>query len=281
MSDTDSIKTDRSQPDLQQKYDKLAMEFAKARMQLNVLKKAYTAKTSNLDQRSYESLDQFENCKYDTMYTNSLEVKEDFNKTNQLNSKVKTTEELKSEDVQLLKQDISSINNFVHRVLDSTKSNQIDYNLIMSEIENCKSVQKSCSINSCGVLKNELTTLKYSITNCLHNILYNKLESRTKINTDDSRLIYLNRYCLENNFKIEEDRFQKVFITLFLHFFLSFIVILHDVLEYLLKEINPEAIVTLQNSLKKLKNQSNSNSLLLENILVYCDELKTIRFYFA
>jgi hypothetical protein len=46
--------------------------------------------------------------------------------------------------------------------------------------------------------------------------------------------------CLENNFKIEEDRFQKVFITLFLHFFLSFIVILHDVLEYLLKEINPE-----------------------------------------
>jgi hypothetical protein len=43
--------------------------------------------------------------------------------------KVKTTEELKSEDVQLLKQDISSINNFVHRVLDSTKSNQIDYNV--------------------------------------------------------------------------------------------------------------------------------------------------------
>lgn len=27
-------------------------------MQLNVLKKAYTAKTSKLDQRSYESLDQ-------------------------------------------------------------------------------------------------------------------------------------------------------------------------------------------------------------------------------
>lgn len=61
----------------------------------------------------------------------------------------------------------------------------------MSEIENCKSVQKSCSINSCGVL-NELTTLKYSITNCLYYILYNKLESRTKINTDDSRLIYFN-----------------------------------------------------------------------------------------
>jgi len=29
MSDTDSIKTDKSQSDLQQKYDKLAMEFAK------------------------------------------------------------------------------------------------------------------------------------------------------------------------------------------------------------------------------------------------------------
>lgn len=29
MSDTDSIKTDKSQSELQQKYDKLAMEFAK------------------------------------------------------------------------------------------------------------------------------------------------------------------------------------------------------------------------------------------------------------
>lgn len=29
MSDTDSIKTDKSQSDLQQKYDRLATEFAK------------------------------------------------------------------------------------------------------------------------------------------------------------------------------------------------------------------------------------------------------------
>lgn len=62
----------------------------------------------------------------------------------------------------------------------------------MSEIENCKGVQKSCPINSCGILNNELTNLKCSIANCLYNILYNKLESRTKINTEDSRLIYLN-----------------------------------------------------------------------------------------
>lgn len=33
MSDTDSIKTDRSVTDLQQKYDKLAMEFAKVNFQ--------------------------------------------------------------------------------------------------------------------------------------------------------------------------------------------------------------------------------------------------------
>lgn len=126
-------------------------------------------------------------------------------------------------------------------------------------------------------------------------------------------LIILFPDCLENNYKTEEDRFQKVFISLVLNFFLSFIVNLHDVLEYLLKEINSEvcicyvyyvnygllicchprykcieiicifsvfvfqAINTLQSSLKKLTNQSNSNSLLLENILLYCDDLKTIR----
>lgn len=38
-----------------------------------------------------------------------------------------------------------------------------------------------------------------------------------------------------------------------------------------------QATITLQSSLKKLTNQSNSNCLLLENILVYCDDLKTIR----
>lgn len=36
MSDTDSIKTDKSQSDLQQKYDKLAMEFAKVNITLKL-----------------------------------------------------------------------------------------------------------------------------------------------------------------------------------------------------------------------------------------------------
>lgn len=35
MSDTDSVKTDRSQPDLQQKYDKLSKEFAKVNIKAN------------------------------------------------------------------------------------------------------------------------------------------------------------------------------------------------------------------------------------------------------
>lgn len=40
-------------------------------MQLNVLKKAYTAKTSKLDQRSYESLDKVI-CIYYTRYLNIM-----------------------------------------------------------------------------------------------------------------------------------------------------------------------------------------------------------------
>lgn len=62
----------------------------------------------------------------------------------------------------------------------------------MSEIENCKNVQKNCPNSFCETLNNELTTLKCSITTCLYNLLYNKLESRTKVNTQDSRLIYPN-----------------------------------------------------------------------------------------
>lgn len=62
----------------------------------------------------------------------------------------------------------------------------------MSEIEYCKGIQNSCPNNVCEVLNDELAALKCSVTACLYNILYNKLESRTKINTEDSRLIYPN-----------------------------------------------------------------------------------------
>lgn len=62
----------------------------------------------------------------------------------------------------------------------------------MSEIEYCKGIQNSCPNNYCEVLNEEMTTLKCSVTACLYNILYNKLESRTKINTEDSCLIYPN-----------------------------------------------------------------------------------------
>ncbi|CAI6359702.1 unnamed protein product [Macrosiphum euphorbiae] len=279
MSDTDSIKTDKSQSDLQQKYDKLAMEFAKARMQLNVLKKAYTAKTSKLDQRSIESLDQFESCKYDTMSTSSSEIQENFNKTSQVNSKVKGADDFKSKDVQFLRQDINSMHQYIQRVLDSTNSNQLDYNLIMSEIEHCKGIQNSCPNNFCEVLNEELTALKCSVTACLYNILYNKLESRTKISTEDSRLIYPNHYCLDNNYKSDEDRLQKVFVALVLHFFLSFIINLNDVLEDLLKDINPkDAFRVLQKSIKPLTNKLHSNSLVLEKILNYSADLKTFKF---
>lgn len=49
MSDTDSIKTDKSQSDLQQKYDKLAMEFAKVNiftsltLKLKIIQNGYVA----------------------------------------------------------------------------------------------------------------------------------------------------------------------------------------------------------------------------------------------
>ncbi|KAL5237924.1 hypothetical protein ACI65C_005334 [Semiaphis heraclei] len=279
MSDTDSIKIDKTQSDLQQKYDKLAMEFAKARMQLNVLKKAYTAKTSKLDQRSIESLDQFENCKYDTMSTSSSEIQDNFNKISQVNSKVKGIEEFKSKDVQFLRQDINSMHQYIRRVLDSTNSNQLDYNLIMSEIEHCKGIQNSCPNNFCEELNEELTALKRSVTACLYNILYNKLESRTKISTEDSRLIYPNHYCLDSNYKSDEDRLQKVFVSLVLHFLLSFIINLNDVLEDLLKNINQkDASLVLQRSIKPLTNKLHSNSLVLEKILKYSADLKTFKF---
>ncbi|KAE9525448.1 hypothetical protein AGLY_014248 [Aphis glycines] len=279
MSDTDSIKTDKSQSELQQKYDKLAMEFAKARMQLNVLKKAYTAKTSKLDHRSIESLDQFESSKYDSMSTSSLEIQENFNKTNQVNSKGKGIDELKSKDVQFLRQDINSMHQYIQRVLNSTNSSQLDYNLIMSEIEYCKSLQNSSPNNLCEVLNDELTALKCSVTDCLYNMLYNKLESRTKINTEDSSNTYLHHYCLDNDYKSDEDRLQKVFVTLVLHFFLSFIIHLNDVLQDLLKDINlKDASLALQKSLKSLTNKLHSNSLVLEKILTYSEDLKTFKF---
>lgn len=60
----------------------------------------------------------------------------------------------------------------------------------MSEIEYCKGVQNNSSDGLCKIINNEFTTLKLSILDCLCNILYHKLESRTKINTDDSRLMY-------------------------------------------------------------------------------------------
>lgn len=55
---------------------------------------------------------------------------------------------------------------------------------------------------------------------------------------------YLNNFvfldCLDENYKTDKDGFQKVYVTLVLHFFLSFIISLHGVLEYLLGEINPQ-----------------------------------------
>jgi hypothetical protein len=60
----------------------------------------------------------------------------------------------------------------------------------MSEIEYCKGIQNSSPNNCCEVLNDEMTALKCSVTDCLYNILYNKLESRTKINTEDSCLTY-------------------------------------------------------------------------------------------
>lgn len=62
----------------------------------------------------------------------------------------------------------------------------------MAEIEYCKGVQNSCSNSFCGTLNNELAALKYSVTACLYNILNSKLEARTKISVEDSRLIYPN-----------------------------------------------------------------------------------------
>lgn len=56
--------------------------------------------------------------------------------------------------------------------------------------------------------------------------------------------------CLDSNYKTDEDRFQKVFVTMVLHFFSSFILNLHDILEYLLKVINPEVCILTCLSMK-------------------------------
>ncbi|XP_050438669.1 uncharacterized protein LOC126844478 [Adelges cooleyi] len=278
MSDTDSIKTDRSQTDLQQKYDKLAMEFAKVRMQLNVLKKAYTSKVSKSDKRSIDSLDQLEGCKYDTMSTNSLELQDDYNKLNQNHSKLKGVEEVKSKDFLLLKQDVSSMNHCIQRVLEITKPDKIDYNVIMSEIEYCKNVQTKYPSKYCDILNNELSSLKNSVNTCLQNILYYKLESRTKVNADDVRLNYPHHYCLENDYKLDENRWKKVFVTLVIHFFCSFVEDFHRLLEYLLKDLNTKALTSIQKNVESLLNQSNTDSLILEKIKIYCNDLKKITF---
>lgn len=49
--------------------------------------------------------------------------------------------------------------------------------------------------------------------------------------------------CFDNNYKTDEDEFQNVFIKLILRIFLYFIVNVHGVLEYLLKEINPDVCI--------------------------------------
>lgn len=46
-----------------------------------------------------------------------------------LNLKVKGADEFKSKDVQFLRQDINSMHQYIQRVLDSTNSNQLDYNV--------------------------------------------------------------------------------------------------------------------------------------------------------
>jgi len=45
--------------------------------------------------------------------------------------------------------------------------------------------------------------------------------------------------CLENSYKTDENKFQAVFVCIVVKLFLSVIVNIHDVLEYFLKEINP------------------------------------------
>lgn len=62
----------------------------------------------------------------------------------------------------------------------------------MSEIEYCNNIQNSCSNKFCETLNSEFESLKFSVNACLFKILYEKLESRSKLTTDDSRLIYLN-----------------------------------------------------------------------------------------
>lgn len=36
---------------------------------------------------------------------------------------------MKSKEIQLLKQDMNSMNHYIRRILDSTKLNQLDYNV--------------------------------------------------------------------------------------------------------------------------------------------------------
>lgn len=43
--------------------------------------------------------------------------------------KVKATDVFKSKDVLLLKQDLNTMNHHIHRVLESTKSNALDYSV--------------------------------------------------------------------------------------------------------------------------------------------------------
>ncbi|XP_050531532.1 uncharacterized protein LOC126900106 isoform X2 [Daktulosphaira vitifoliae] len=275
MSDTDSIKTDRSHVELQQKYDKLAMEFAKTRMQLNVLKKAYTSKISRCDQRSMDSLDQLEGSKYDTISTNSLDFQDDYKKFN--NSPKFKGEEAKQKDLLILKQDIENINSHIQRVLEITKSELLDYNMIMSEITNCKNIHSKNPSKNNSIFDYEFLLLKNSVNVCLYNLLYHCLESRTKVNANDAKLNYPYHYCLEKDYKLDDNRWQEVFVSLVLHFFRSFMEDLHKLIEYILKDIDIEATKTLSQTIKSFSLLPITDYLILDKITVYCTNLNNIK----
>jgi len=65
----------------------------------------------------------------------------------------------------------------------------------MSEIEYCNDIQNSYLNKFCETLDSEFEGLKCSVSACLFKILYDKLESRTKITTDDSRLNDYPNHC--------------------------------------------------------------------------------------
>jgi len=65
----------------------------------------------------------------------------------------------------------------------------------MSEIEYCNDIQNSYTNKCCETLSSEFESLKLSVSACLFKILYNKLESRSKIITDDSRLNDYFNHC--------------------------------------------------------------------------------------